>query len=279
VMKPFLALLRKHLHDTRGTLLLSGASLFALGWLFVFFTSLNETQILEALASNSEENRFQWLRNLGLEEQPPSVSIMMTFWNHPFIILFIAIWAISRGSIAVGAEVERGTLDLILSRPVSRMAYLLSHVVVGVLGLGFLTIPLAAGARAGVHFNYLRVPPSFWTLIQPALNLAALGLPIYGCTLLISAVDQVRCRPMMIGSVLTLASFIVWFIARIPVLHKYSWRVYLEAISIFKLYNPVDAVSAREFLSFNLAVLAAIAAGCIVLAFVGFARRDLPANG
>ena len=64
--------------------------LFALGWLFVFVTSLNETEILKALASNSEENRFRWLRSMGLEEQPPSVSIMMTFWNHPFIILIIA---------------------------------------------------------------------------------------------------------------------------------------------------------------------------------------------
>ena len=158
-MKPFLALIRKHLHDTRGTLLLSGATLFALGWLFVFFTSLNETEILKALASSNDENRFQWLRNMGLEEQPPSVSIMMTFWNHPFIIPIIAIWAISRGSIAVGAEVERGTLDLILSRPVSRTAYLLSHVLIGVLGLGLLALALAAGARTGVHYNYLRVPP------------------------------------------------------------------------------------------------------------------------
>ena len=97
-----------------------------------------------------------------------------------------------------------------------------------------------------MHYNYLRVPPSFWTLVQPALNLAALGLPIYGYTLLVSALDQVRWRPTMIGSVLTLAGFIAWVIAMIPVLRKYSWRVYLERVSIFKLYNPVDAVSARE---------------------------------
>ena len=36
-MKPFFALIRKHLHDTRGTLLLPRTTLFALGWLFVFF--------------------------------------------------------------------------------------------------------------------------------------------------------------------------------------------------------------------------------------------------
>ena len=35
--------------------------------------------------------------------------------------------------------------------------------------------------------------------------------------------------------------------------------VYLERVSIFKLYNPVKDVSAAESLPFNLAVLAAIA--------------------
>ena len=130
-----------------------------------------------------------------------------------------------------------------------------------------------------MQYNYLRVPPTFWTLIRPALNLAALGLPIYGYTLLVSALDQVRWRPTMIGSVLTLAGFIAWVIAMVPVLRKYAWRDWLERFSIFKLYNPVDAVSAAEYLGFNIAILAAIGAGCIVLAFVGFAARDLPANG
>ena len=278
-MKPFFALLRKHVHDTRGTLLLSAAALFALGWLFVFVTSLNETEILKVLSSETENNRFRWLRNMGLEEQPLSVSIMMSFWSHPLIISIIAIWAISRGSIAVGAEVERGTLDLILSRPVARTSYLLTHVLMAIFGLFFVALALAVGAGIGANYNYLRVPIAFWTLVKPALNLAALGLPIYGYTLLVSAVDHVRWRATMIGSVVTLAGFIAWVVSVIPVLHKYTWRVYLERVSIFKLYNPVDDVSTCESLLFNLAVLAAIGAGCILLSFLAFTRRDLPANG
>jgi beta-exotoxin I transport system permease protein len=278
-MKPFFALLRKHLHDTRGTVILSGAAFFALGWLFVFVTSLNETKILELLASDTQDNRFRWMRSMGLEEQPPSVSIMMTFWSHPFIVTIIAFWAIARGSVAVGAEVERGTLDLILSRPISRTAYLVSHVLIAVLGLYLLALTLALGAWVGTRYNALRVPPSLGTLVRPAFNLAALGLPIYGYTLLVSALDHVRWRATMIGSVLTLAGFIAWVISVIPVLQKYAWRTWLERFSIFKLYNPVDAVSASEFLGRNMAILAAIGAGCILVAFLGFIRRDLPANG
>ena len=279
-MKPFPALVRKHLHDTRGTLLLSAAALFGLGWLFVFITSLNEAEILKALASGPGQGRFRWMRGLGLEqEQPPSVTIMMAFWTHPFILLTLSIWAIARGSAAVGAEVERGTLDLILSRPITRWDYLVTHLLVALLGLLFLPLALALGAWAATHYNVLRVPPSFGTLLQPALNLAVLGMPIYGYTLVVSAVDHVRWRATMVGSILTLLGFIAWVISMIPVLQKYTWREYLERISIFKLYNPVDAVSGGQDLTFNLAVLTAIGTVFIILAFIGFLRRDLPANG
>jgi hypothetical protein len=53
----------------------------------------------------------------------------------------------------------------------------------------------------------------------------------------------------------------------------------LERITIFRLYNPVEAVQGAEKLGFHIEVLAGIAATCIVLALVGFARRDLPATG
>ena len=105
--------------ESRWTLGLSTAALFGLGWLFVYVTSLNEAEILRLLESDSEGGgRIQWMRNLGVAERPTSVAIMMAFWNHPFIVLLVAIWAIGRGSAAVSAEIERGTLDLILSRPV-----------------------------------------------------------------------------------------------------------------------------------------------------------------
>ena len=60
---------------------------------------------------------------------------MMAFWNHPFFLILISIWAIVRGSAAVAAEVERGTMDLLLSRPVARSSYLASQVCMALAGL------------------------------------------------------------------------------------------------------------------------------------------------
>ena len=83
--------------------------------------------------------------------QATSVSIMMTFWNHPLIMLMISIWAIGRGSGAVAAEIERGTMDLILSRPVARWTYLAAQVVVATVGLAILAAALFAGASIALQ--------------------------------------------------------------------------------------------------------------------------------
>jgi ABC-2 type transport system permease protein len=280
-MRPFWALIRKEVHESRWMLVLSAAALFGLGWLFVYATSLNEAEIVRQLGPDSGELgvRLQILRNLGVMEEPSSVSLIMAAWNHPFILILISAWSIARASGAVAAEVERGTLDLILSRPISRWAYLAAHVVVAIVGLAILGLALMAGAAIAVRYNVLRETPSAGILLRPAINLAALGLPIYGYTLLASAVDHVRRRPASVGSVLTLAGFIAWFIAVYPVFHEMWWRPWLERISIFKAYNPVELVTTGETLGSSLALLGGIGAAGIALAFVAFAVRDLPANG
>jgi ABC-2 type transport system permease protein len=277
-MRPFMALIRKQIVESRWTLFLSAAALFGLGWLFVFVTARTEVEIGRMLESDSDGgSRVQFMRMMGA--QNTSVSIMMTFWSHPLIMLLLSVWAIGRGSAAVAAEIERGTMDLILSRPVARWTYLVSQVLVSVVGLAILAAALLAGASIALRYNALREPPSSGTLVLPAINLAVLGLPIYGYTLLASALDHVRWRPTSIGSVLTLGGIIAYVVSMIPVLQDMSWRPWLERISIFKAYNPIELVDTAESLGFNLSILAGIGAAFVALAFVAFSVRDLPANG
>ncbi len=278
-MSAFLELVRKQVHDSRWTLAFSAVALFGLGWLSVYVTSLRETRIVEALGSIGDDDRVEWLRRLGLAKEPSSAEITMAFWNHPIFIILIAIWGVSRGTAAVAAEVERGTMDLLLSRPVSRTAYLASQLVVALSGLVILAAAVALGSSWAVGHNVLRSPPTQGALIKPAMNLAALGLPIYGYTLLASSVDYVRWRPTWIGSSLTLAGFIAFVIVMNPVFADASWKPWVEAVTIFRAYRPVEVVTAGETFATNLAILAGVAAPCIVLAFITFAWRDLPANG
>ena len=203
----------------------------------------------------------------------------MMFWNHPFFLIFVAVWGIGRGSGAVAAEVERGTMDLLLSRPISRTSYLASQVLVAFAGLAIMAMALGAGASWALRHNVLRIPPIPGCRSCPAFNLAALGLPIFGYTLLASSADHARWRSTWIGASLTLGGLIAAFIALQPVFSDRPWKPWLESVSIFKAYNPIEVVAAGETFGGNVAFLAGIAAPCIALAFIVFAFRDLPANG
>ncbi|WP_337177250.1 ABC transporter permease subunit [Paludisphaera sp.] len=274
-MKPFLTLVRKNLHDARWSLFLSATLLGFLGWLLVYVASRQETRIRQALTSGEG---FNWVRRMGLDADPPSIEIMMAFWNHPFIILLVAMFALGRGANAVGAEIERGTLDMVMSRPVSRSAYLGAQVLASSLGILLIAAALAVGAYAATYYNVLKSPPSFRVLMEPALNLAALAFPMYGYTLWFSSMDIVRWRALTAGSALTLAGFIARVIALIPVFEESWWRPWAEHASLFSLYNPVDAVSGRGHVGQDVAILLGLGAGFIALAFLSFAYRDLPAN-
>ena len=219
------------------------------------------------------------LRVLLNTEVPDSIALIMASWNHPFIILMISIWAIGRGSAAVAAEVERGTMDLLLSRPIPRWVYLSSGVIVSLLGLVVLSAALMAGGTIAVRYNVLRVKPDTWAMLRPAINLAALGLPIYGYTLLASALDHVRWRATLLGSILTLAGFVALFISLFEVLQKMSWMWYVERMSIFMAYNPVEAIGGGGKYVLHLEILSGVGIACILLAYAAFAVRDLPANG
>ncbi|WP_435010296.1 ABC transporter permease subunit [Tundrisphaera lichenicola] len=273
-MTAFLSLVRKNLRDSRwmlGTMLLS---LFWLSWLFVHVAHRIEKSIREATGGGPGGMRM--LRGLGGAAMDFSTgAIEMAFWNHPFILLIFSVWAISRGSGAIAGELERGTMDLVMSRPVSRTSFVASQLAVGLLGMVLMGLAMVLGNLAGTQYNTLESPPSVQSLSKPAFNLLAFGWAIYGYTLLLSSGDLVRWRPTMIASIATLAMFVALVVASIPSLEEWKW---LGKLSIFKAYNPVEAITKGEFLAFNCGILATIGTVGVAIGYVIFLRRDLPAG-
>ncbi len=106
---------------------------------------------------------------------------------------------------------------------------------------------MVAGNLVGSHYNTLIAPASASSLTKPALNLVAFGWAIFGYTFVLSTLDFVRWRPNLIASVATLAGFIALVLSNIPQLDM-KW---LEKFSIFKAYDPVEAVIKGENLAFN----------------------------
>jgi ABC-2 type transport system permease protein len=275
------AMIRRQLGESRWVLGCSVLALVFIGWLCVYATARIERQLEEQLKEPEKDpsgmmRRMAFLRGMGGPSMDfSSTAVAVMFWNHPFIILPLAAWAIGRAAGAVAGEIERGTLDLTLSRPVAREAYLACQAVVALAGLALLAVALVGGMQIATLYYKLQTPPRLLALARPALNLVALGAAIYGYTLLLSAFDSVRWRPTLITSVLTLAGFIAHVVANIPGLDDWKW---LDHLSIFDAYDPVEAAIQGQTLAFNAGVLSGLGAAGIVLALWAFHGRDLPAN-
>ena len=313
-MSAIWALFRKQAVESRWVLGFSTLALFGLSWLFVFvaariermtrpadvgrppmnvvmrngealgrhylmllMTSTAEIDPRAAMTALRPVNAPNgMLRGLGGSSFDGSSAAMeVAFWNHPFMILILALWAVGRGSLAVAGELDRGTMDIALSRPVPRWAYMATHIAVAVLGLLVLAAALVAGNQWSGRYNLVADPPGWGLLLRPAANYVVVGLALYAIALLLSSVNVVRWRPTLIASVVTLSMYIATIVAGLPSLEDWKW---IENFSLFTGYDPVEAVVKAESLPRHAAILGGIAAGLMALAFFLFGRRDLPAN-
>jgi ABC-2 type transport system permease protein len=274
-MTAVLTILRRQLGESRWFLGLASAALFGLGWLSSFIAARVDRQFHRVVGEEAE--RFQqFTRGMGGTAMDfSSLSFQVMFWGHPFVMLIVCAWAISRASAAVAGEIERGTLDITLSRPVSRLGYFTVQVAGGLLGLIVLASALVVGNRAGGIYNPVTDPPSALALIGPATNLALVGVAVYGYSLLCASWDVVRWRPNLVASTLTIAGYVAGVASAFPTLSDWEW---MGRFSVFKAFDPVEVAVTGETFAPHAAALAAVAALGVVSAFVVFQRRDLPSN-
>jgi ABC-2 type transport system permease protein len=271
-MIALLSLIRKNLLDSRWMLGALVLALFWLSWAFVFATRKTEQSAEEVLGGQ----RIRMFRAMGGPAMDFSTgAIEMTFWKHPIFILMFSLWAIARGSGSVAGELERGTMDLVMSRPVSRTSYAASQVATGLFGIVLMVAAMLAGNLAGTRYNTLQSPPSLASLSRPALNLLAMAFAIYGYAFMLSSGDIIRWRPTMIASIATIGMYVATVIASLPAFVDWKW---IEKLSLFSLYDPVEAILKAENLAFNAGVLLGIGAAGLVLGYLIFLRRDLPAG-
>lgn len=272
-MTVFNALLRKHLLESRWMIGVSTAAFLALGVLTSWLTHRFE-HFIEIGEPSSSARRFGFLRALGGPEMDYSTTaLLVCWWNHPVIILTVLCWVISRAAAAVAGEIERGTIDVTLSRPVSRREYLSSQIVFAALGLMVMVAALASGSFIGRWIWTLKAAPGVLTMLKPWTMLVTLGMAVFGYSLPFSTIDVVKWRPTLAAVVITLGGLIAMSLA--PQFDGYDW---LESLSVFRAYAPVTVAMKGEPLAYNATVLMlvfAVGAGASLWLFSG---RDLPSN-
>lgn len=197
-------------------------------------------------------------------------SLSMAFL-HPFTLLLIGIMAVAFPALSIAGERDRGTLEVTLSRPISRRGLLLTLYVcgagfvatlVGVLVLATGVVGYLVGFGHEIDYGHLA---QLW-LAASLLFVAFMSLAFA------ISVGSDRAGPAIgIPAAFILLNYLAWAIGGI-------WPDVgvLEDWSVFNLLKAQSVLKDGLALS-DLIVLMVLIVVLATVAFVRFPRRDLPA--
>ncbi len=198
-------------------------------WVGTFFNLSEYAVILDQLEEFEQYSPIEFSALLTYAGQ-----VGMVF-EEPIVIACIVIWCVARGSDVVSGELGRGTLEMILSQPVSRERLMASHALVSVLGLALLCLLVWAGIALGIQTNVVdeEIPPP--SIELPILNWQV-SLP--GSE---PVVEQVPLRDRVDATVFAAATFhlfafgffILALATLISSMDRYRWRTVGVVVGIY----------------------------------------------
>jgi ABC-2 type transport system permease protein len=218
-------LLRKSIRD--GLLLFWSLAIviFAFAWLRVYIVSTLEMGKFEQAVELFRE-QIERFASVPLSQLLTYGGRIAIIYNEPIIVFSLIIWCVARGSDAVAGDLGRGSLEMILAQPVSRLELLSSHSTVTIVGAGLLACCTWLGTATGIYtvkitepvpLAELSVPFTSFSIRNPLIkskertvplqkrvdvrifavatfNLFSLAVCFSGITTLLSAVDRYRWR-------------------------------------------------------------------------------------
>ncbi|XZE56785.1 ABC transporter permease subunit [Planctomycetaceae bacterium SH139] len=240
-----------------------GATLFAFSWVRVWVVSLIDMGRFKVILDQFRD--YERFAPIGFDQLFTYTGRVGMTFDEPVVIFCVVVWAISRGSDVVSGELNRGTMEMILAQPISRVRLLMTHAVVSASGLAMLTLLVWLGIWVGVQLTtveetvpppQIRVPFLNWSLplatgepdkieiamrdeidcsvfIASTLNLFAFGFFILGLSTMVSAMDRYRWRT--VGIVITIYILQIVMFGLGKAAERLNWLMHF---TFFDLYRP-----------------------------------------
>lgn len=317
-------LVRKLLRDSRPALLAVGLLLFGFSGLWVKVTqrvtaeitpffdivaaraSMNPKLFEEVLFRGPGKVSQAVLGGADLQFQKPN-DFLAVGLLHPVVLILTAVWAIGRAAGAVAGELDKGTMELLMSQPVPRDRLILAHFLVDCLVIPALCLSVFAGTQFGLwavgpfrpDYSVVRaVLPGVPVPADPAempvnglaqlpalANTAALMFALSGITLAISAAGRSRWKAVGYGVLVAMVMFIANVLGQL-----WDAAAVARPFSAFFYYQPQRVMLRDEWfvdpgaawgggLPEVPAVGVLLTVGMVgyLIALRVFTRRDLPA--
>jgi ABC-2 type transport system permease protein len=194
-------------------------------------------------------------------------------FTHPIYLVLAGAAVIGFAARSLAGEMDRGTIQIALSRPISRQAVYTSRVI----GVAVICGLLALAGPAGMLAGMLYARPGgdegfvFANFGAVALNGLALFWAIGGLALWGSAAANTAGRVVAwLISLLAISYFVDYFASIWSPLQAWTF------LSLFNYYDPTLALVDGQISTPSLATLALVGAAATIAGLSVFSRRDLP---
>jgi ABC-2 type transport system permease protein len=261
-------LFRHHVRLHRTPLLPLAVGLALFEWVMTFVAREPTVSQFLTQALRAAPPQFLALLNQELITTVSPRGIIGIGYNHPFVLIMLAVWAVRVPSAALAGEVGRGTMNLVASRPVARSTQIGAALLTLLAGLTLLVAAAWLGTFAGLlgrplagvtAWHYLPLAAALWLLFASAGAVA----------ILVSAVAWESGTAIAWTSGLMAGSYVLDYAARV-----WPRLASLRPLSLFRYYEPEQVLNAGLARA-DVIVFAAVAAVALSLAFAAFSRRDL----
>lgn len=222
---------------------------------------------------------LEWVRSLltallgsdvGSQFTPNGITAF--FFVHPLMWTLVVATLITVSTGVMAGEVDRGTMDLLASLPISRARQYGSHTLV-LIALG---IPFIAAILTGIRVGLAIKPQKeieFWRLAVVAGHLYVVYVTLSACCLAVSAMCNRRGVAAGICFVAIFYCFVINFLAELwEPAKRISWTSFLH------YYRPLPIVRAGSWQVREIAVLLSVAAAFWMGGLLAWTGRDIPAR-
>jgi ABC-2 type transport system permease protein len=190
---------------------------------------------------------------------------------HPIAIILTSVFAIGFTTAAIAGERQRGTLEVLLARPISRRGVYVTELAAAVLFVALILAAASVGTLIGASLSGVIGELAVERLPMLWLN----GVLLWGAFAAIGLAASVSFDRLTPAIGITIAFVVVMYFLDI-LGSLWPDAKGLQPYSLFHYLAARDVLSGTVNLV-GLGVLSAVAAGAIAYALVVFPRRDLAA--
>ena len=255
----------------RGLALFSIIFIAALQFVIIeLITSFDTAPIISAILKQIPE-RFRFIFGEQLVTLLTVRGAASFGFNHPLVLVLLSINAIIIPAKHISGEIEGGTLELLLSYPLTRTRLCVSLWASAVLYLFFIVASAFVSSLLAITIYKYFTFDFLFKMLQIGINLWLLAVLIMSYTLLISTFGKEGNKTGTFSAAITLVFYLIFFLSSI-----WDSIEFTKPFNIFTYYQPQSLMFDQQSFLLNFGVLITLIGICLLISIKQFNKRDIP---